>query len=202
MLNLRIVLLLVEIRQSLHQTKYNNPVENNWPGDVSYSTIHSKKNWKNFFSKLQTALWITTPRMNTRSTVRTTKDQLQKIVNILRKYTNRNACPKTSVADKIRSIRKIYMIQFKYFDLFLSYPISLKVFYKKGFDLISDVESMLPNLFPSPYATKMMRIGKYMKQNIQTFQKKYKEYLLEVNCILMKKILIPDLLPIINSYVR
>jgi hypothetical protein len=140
--------------------------------------------------------------MNTRSTVRTTKDQLQKIVNILRKYTNRNACPKTSVADKIRSIRKIYMIQFKYFDLFLSYPISLKVFYKKGFDLISDVESMLPNLFPSPYATKMMRIGKYMKQNIQTFQKKYKEYLLEVNCILMKKILIPDLLPIINSYVR
>jgi hypothetical protein len=115
---------------------------------------------------------------------------------------NINACPTTSVADKIQSIRKIYMICYRHFDLFMSYPIYLKILYKKGDGLITDVERTLQNLFPSPYANKIMRIGKYMKQNIQTYQKKYKAYLLEVNCILMEKIRIPDLLPIVNSYLR
>jgi len=143
--------------------------------------------------------------MNTHFSIQTTNEKIQKkekILNILRNHiVKQNAA--ASIKDQIRIIRKIYMIIVKQFELLLLHPniAFLKVSYKKGFDLISDMESKIKQDTTSfIFDTGTLRIGKYMKQNVQTFQKKYKKYVHEINCILMKKIGISDLLPVIKSY--
>ena len=148
-----------------------------------------------------TTITATITRMNTRSTVRTAKYQAEKIINILGIHIKlAGASQNRPFEDQMRTIRKIYIISSRYFQVLLGHPDIMKYLentYKKGFELISNAETKMRK---EPYKTKILKIGRLLIKNIQSFQKKYRDYLEEIDTILMKKIMISDLMPLVKGY--